>query len=368
METRLTKLLNMECPIMVAGMAPTTGPDLAAAVSNAGGFGTMGCASLSPVGLRKTIHQCRALLKPGRPMGVDLLLPKVGDGAKKTNRSYTGDQLEELVQVMEQELRPGDLFVCAVGLPPKFVVDRLHSRGIKVMNMIGSPKHVKGCLATGVDIICAQGGEGGGHTGSVSSMVLLPQVVDLCRNSGVLVVGAGGLVNGRGIAAALALGADGVWMGSRFIVTPEANAPPELKQCLLKATSDDTVHTRLYTGRTLRALASPYHKQWEEEKITEMRALLDKGRVPFEQDLRKGHFGKGPQAARAVGWWMGGYTPDAWMDRRAPVPPGTDLLSLGVTAGQAVGALTKIQPAEEVLKQLVAELKEALGSLPRARL
>ena len=153
---------------------------------------------------------------------------------------------------MEEELEGGDLFVCAVGLPPVWVVERMHAKGIIVMNMIGSPKHVscgrapfasspeaskkllpaqvKGCLAAGVDIICAQGGEGGGHTGTVSTLVLVPQAVDLCRGTDTLVVGAGGIVNGRGIAALLALGADGAWMGSRFIVTPEANAPQELKE------------------------------------------------------------------------------------------------------------------------------------------
>ena len=153
---------------------------------------------------------------------------------------------------MEEELEGGDLFVCAVGLPPVWVVERMHAKGIIVMNMIGSPKHVscgrapfassaeaskkllpaqvKGCLAAGVDIICAQGGEGGGHTGTVSTLVLVPQAVDLCKGTDTLVVGAGGIVNGRGIAALLALGADGAWMGSRFIVTPEANAPQELKE------------------------------------------------------------------------------------------------------------------------------------------
>lgn len=206
---------------MVAGMAPTSGPELAAAVSNAGGFGTMGCASLSPEGLRRTIRQCQSLLDPGRPMGVDLLLPKVGAGAKKTNKSYSADTLGQIVAVMEEELRGGDLFVCAVGLPPTFVVERMHARGIIVMNMIGSPKHVKGCLAAGVDIICAQGGEGGGHTGSVSSLCLLPQVVDMCRGTKLMVVGAGGIINGRGVAAALALGADGVSQPPIYLLTKQ---------------------------------------------------------------------------------------------------------------------------------------------------
>jgi len=103
-----------------------------------------------------------------------------------------------------------------------WVVERMHAKGIIVMNMIGSPKHVKGCLAAGVDIICAQGGEGGGHTGSVSSLVLLPQVVDMCAGTNLLVVGAGGIVNGRGIAAALALG--GKHTSSRFMTSESAHS------------------------------------------------------------------------------------------------------------------------------------------------
>jgi len=163
----------------------------------------------------------------------------------------------------------------------------------------------------------------------------------------------------------LTLGVDGVWMGSRFIVTPEANAPPELKEHLVKATSDDTVHTRLYTGRTLRALASPYHSEWEGPRVVEMREMLEQGKVPFDKDARKGRFGKDQYA---VGWWIGGYTPDTWLDRRKPIPDGVDLLSMGITVGQSVGALKSIEPAEEVLRSLTAQLQEALKAMPSSRL
>merc|ERR1719210_998444 len=113
------------------------------------------------------------------PFGVDLLLPQVGGGARKTNKDYTGGTLPELIDIIIEE--KAALFVAAVGVPPKWAVDKLHGAGIPVMNMIGSPKHVAKALEVGVDIICAQGGEGGGHTGEIATSLLIPKVVDLCK-------------------------------------------------------------------------------------------------------------------------------------------------------------------------------------------
>jgi len=252
--TRLTAKLNIDHPIMLAGMAPAAGPDLVAAVSNAGGIGTLGAIALNPVGLRRTIRETRAMLKPGAKLGVDLLLPMVGGNARATNKDYTMGALDQLIDVMIEE--KVDLFVCAVGVPPKYVVDRLHDAGIIVMNMIGDVKHVKACAAAGVDIIGAQGTEAGGHTGEISTLVLVPQVVDAARPHGILVVGAGGIWDGRGVAACLALGADGVWVGSRFLVTPEANVPDAYKQSLISAQSGETMRSAVYTGRPVRVLTN----------------------------------------------------------------------------------------------------------------
>ena len=145
--TQLTKMLNIEIPVMLAGMAGVAGPHLVAAVSNAGGIGTLGAIGMSPEVLRDCIRQTKALLKPGKPMGVDLLLPKVGKGARATNQDYTGGQLEALIKVIIEE--NVELFVCAVGVPPKWVVDKLHENDILVMNMVGSPKHVPKALEVG---------------------------------------------------------------------------------------------------------------------------------------------------------------------------------------------------------------------------
>ena len=128
-ETELTKLLGIRYPIMCAGMGHVTGAELAAAVSNAGGIGTIGALGMSPAGLRAECKKLRGMLHPGSglggtlPYGVDLLLPQIGGKARKTNKDYTGGQLEELVNVMLEEQVP--LFVCAVGIPPKWVVDKL---------------------------------------------------------------------------------------------------------------------------------------------------------------------------------------------------------------------------------------------------
>merc|ERR1712176_1617684 len=121
------------------------------------------------------------------------------------------------------------LFVSAVGVPPKFAVDKLHAAGIPVMNMIGAPKHVKKALEAGVDIICAQGGEGGGHTGDIATSILIPKVVDACRGrtsaltgKPIMIVAAGGIFDGRGLAMSLSAGASGVWVGTRFVACEEA--------------------------------------------------------------------------------------------------------------------------------------------------
>ena len=171
LSTPLCRLLNIRHPILLAGMFKSSGPQLAAAVSNAGGLGVIGGAGLSPRILRLTIkHLKRHLTDSNRPFGVDLLLPKVGDTARKTNYDYTKGRLNELIDIIIESR--AKLFVCAVGVPPKWVVEKLHAAGVMVMNMVGAPKHVGKAIAQGVDVICAQGGEGGGHTGILSALTV----------------------------------------------------------------------------------------------------------------------------------------------------------------------------------------------------
>jgi NAD(P)H-dependent flavin oxidoreductase YrpB (nitropropane dioxygenase family) len=181
-------------------------------------------------------------------------------------------------------------------VPPKAVVDRLHKAGIVYMNMVGHPKHVAKCLALGADLICAQGGEGGGHTGDVPTTLLIPACVDICRRSGarspltgrpVEVIAAGGIHDGSLLAASLMMGAAAVWVGTRFILTDEAGAPVAHKEAVRSAGFDDTVRTIIFTGRPLRVRKNAYIENWEKERGGEIRELTSKGIVPVEHDLEK---------------------------------------------------------------------------------
>ena len=168
---------------------------------------------------------------------------------------YTKGKLDELVTIIIDS--GAKLFVSAVGVPPVHVVQRLHKAGILYMNMIGHPKHVKKCLDVGVDMICAQGGEGGGHTGDVPTTILIPTVAQMVKNKkspmtgdNVQVVAAGGLFNGQSLAAAMMLGANAVWIGTRFVLCEEAGAPKAHQEAVRTSGFDDNVRTIIFTVRT----------------------------------------------------------------------------------------------------------------------
>lgn len=203
---------------------------------------------------------------------------------------YTKGKLDELITIIIDS--GASLFVSAVGVPPAHVVERLHKAGILYANMIGHPKHVKKCLELGVDIICAQGGEGGGHTGDVPTTVLIPAVVELCKGrtspmSGkpVQVVAAGGIYNGQTVAAALMMGASAVWVGTRFILTEEAGASKAHQEAVRTAGHDDNVRTIIFTGRPLRVRTNSYIANWEENRAAEIKELTGKGIIPVEHDF-----------------------------------------------------------------------------------
>lgn len=293
--TPLTTLLNIEHPILLAGMARTSGGLLAAAVSNAGGLGCIGGLGYTPTQLREIIHELKSYLtSPDLPFGVDLALPKVGEGARKTNHDYTHGQLDDLITVTIEE--GAKLFISAVGIPPAHVVRRLHDAGILIMNMVGAPKHATKALDAGVDIVCAQGGEGGGHTGDIPNSILIPAVVDVARcykpkllnGQPALVVAAGGIYNGRSLASSLMQGAVGVWVGTRFVASTEAGCSQAHKESVVTATFEDTLRTLVVSGRPLRVRRNEWVDKWEAqpEKIKE---LTDKGVVPIEFDMEAGN-------------------------------------------------------------------------------
>mmetsp|Transcript_1544 Transcript_1544/g.2353 ORF Transcript_1544/g.2353 Transcript_1544/m.2353 type:complete len:276 (-) Transcript_1544:493-1320(-) len=269
--TPITKMFGIKVPIILAGMNVAAGPKLAAAVTNAGGLGVIGGVGYTPDFLKKQIAELKSGLKDkNAPFGVDLLLPKVGEGARKTNYDYTKGQLPELIDIIIES--GAKLFVSAVGIPPKWAVDKLHQNGVFYMNMCGHVKHVPKSIAVGADIVCCQGGEGGGHTGDVPTSVLIPKAVDAARGhkspmtgEQVQVVAAGGIFDGRGLAMAMALGASAVWVGTRFICAEEAGAPPRHQKAVLDASYSDTIRTIIYTGRPMRVLNTDYINDWEKK-------------------------------------------------------------------------------------------------------
>ncbi|PSN69504.1 oxidoreductase-like protein [Corynespora cassiicola Philippines] len=291
--TKLTDLLKIQHPVFLAGMNVAAGPKLAAAVTNAGGLGVIGGVGYTPDMLREQIAELKGYLNDkNAPFGVDLLLPQVGGSARKTNYDYTKGKLNELIDIIIDS--GAKLFVSAVGVPPKPVVERLHKAGILYMNMIGHPKHVQKCLEIGADIICAQGGEGGGHTGDVPTSILIPTVAKLVEGhkspmtgEQVQVVAAGGLFNGQSLAASLMFGASAVWIGTRFILAEEAGAPKAHQEAVRTSGFEDNVRTIIFTGRPLRVRKNPYIQNWEENRQNEIKELTGKGIIPVEHDLEK---------------------------------------------------------------------------------
>src|SRR3954452_18674897 len=213
--TRLTDLLGIEHPVMCAGMGGVSYRQVVAAGSDAGGFGCLGASTMSATEMVDEIRAVRA--HTDKPFGVDLL-------------TALPDRLADDVDTLIHE--GASLFVAGLGVP-RDVIAMCHDGGVLVASMCGKVRHAVAAIEAGCDLVIAQGTEAGGHTGTVATMPLVPQVVDAVGGRG-RVVAAGGIVDGRGLAAALVLGGDGVWVGTRFIATPEARAAPGYKPALLR--------------------------------------------------------------------------------------------------------------------------------------
>ncbi|KAF8575205.1 NPD-domain-containing protein [Ramaria rubella] len=315
-------------------MNVAAGPELAAAVTNAGGLGVIGGVGYTPKVLRQQITAIKDDLEDkNAPFGVDLLIPQVGGNARKTNTDYTRGQLPELIDVIIEE--KAKLFVCAIGVPPKDVVDKLHKNGILVMNMVGHPKHVPRALAQGVDLICAQAGEGGGHTGDIPGTMLIPACVDAVKGhkspltgGPVYVVGAGAVYDGRGLAANMMYGAQAVWVGTRFVASKEAGAPKKHKELVLQAGFEDTIRSVIFSGRPLRVFKTPYVTDWEENRQGEITEMTSKGIVPYYDDLEK----HPEKSLEARPWLM----------------------------GRVVALINDIPPAKEIIDNMVRDAAQQL--------
>jgi enoyl-[acyl-carrier protein] reductase II len=260
--------LGIDYPICQAGMYSVAYGQLAAAVSNAGALGVIGSAFMEPEQLRREILTVQS--ETDRPFGVDILFAEVS-GDDETTTGYTRE-VEEHIEVTFELRVP--VIISGLGNPGS-IIKRAHAAGVTVMSLVGSVPQALKVEASGVDIVIASGMEGGGHVGHIGTLPLVGAVVDAVS---VPVLAAGGLADGRGLVAALALGAQGVWMGTRFIATDEARGHINYKQKIVDTTVGGTVITRGHSGKTTRIIRNSFSDYW---------AAHEKDIKPFPYQLRE---------------------------------------------------------------------------------
>jgi len=311
LRTRLTELLGIEHPIIQGGMAWTATAELAAAVSNAGGLGIIGAGHMPTDLLREQIRNAKAATS--KPFGVNLML--------------LTPHIDELVQlVIDEEIA---VVTTGAGNPGKYM-DALKAKGIKVLPIAPSTALAKRLESIGADAIIGEGMEAGGHIGELTTMVLTPQLVDAVS---VPVVAAGGIADGRGVAAAFALGASGVQVGTRFMCAEECTIHPAVKQTVIKAKDRDTVVTGRTTGHPVRVIKNKLSKMIEDldrdNKVDEIEQL---GSGKLALAMREGDVAMG-----------------------------------SLMAGQAAAMVCEIAPAAQIVEQMMSEASEImrrLGSVP----
>lgn len=370
LRTELCDRLDIEYPIILAGMGPVAGTgdpvataELVAAVSNAGGLGVIGGVAYPPDRLREEIRKVRSLTD--RPFGVDLLLaanflierprgggappaaPRLPEDTAKAVRalaeeldipwqeappakneggwvpegqSWAGSQMEV---VIEEEV---PVFASGLGSPGPFS-EVLKAHGTTILSLVGNVRAARQVAEGGADYVVAQGTEAGGHTGRIGTLALLPQVMDAVDPTPVLA--AGGVASGRALAGVLALGAVGAWCGTAFLVSEEANQPDLQKQRILEAAAEQTVVTRLFSGKPMRNIRNPLIDAWERHGLPALPMGMQ-GRLVRDllHSIRKA---------------------------------GRHELLMNA-AGQTAGMLTKKRPAAEILHEMVAEAAEILSS------
>jgi len=371
MKTPVTEMLQVEYPIFAFSHCR----DVVAAVTGAGGFGVLGAVAHTPDQLEADLAWIDEQVH-GLPYGVDLLMPRkfVGADSGGMDRASLRDMippehrafLDDLLDrygIPPQEAKPPApakapgqqraglqvdpksmaplidvafrhpirLLASALGSPPEWLVQDAHQRGIKVAALAGTVKHARAHAAVGVDLVIAQGTEAGGHTGDVSTLVLVPQVVDAVAP--VPVLAAGGIATGRQMAASLALGAAGVWCGSVWLTTRESETPPAVKERMLAASSEDTVRTRSFTGKPCRVLRSEWTNAWEAPGAP----------APLPMPLQSMLSDRPRRRVEAVA--------------ERPDSPAADLLSPFI--GQVVGQMNAVRPARQVVLDMVEGLVDA---------
>lgn len=352
LRTELCDLLGIQYPVMQAGMGYVARAELAAAVSSAGGLGVIGGSGLSGEELRQEIRKVRELTD--RPFGVDLILPmnvprdseeeeelpsvppppewlvelrrQYGIEEEASHPRVSGRLIREQVEVVLEERVP--VFISGLG-DPSWLVPDAHAQGMKVMALVGTVRAACRVARGGVDVVIAQGYDAGGHTGRIGTLSLLPQVVDAVAPRPV--AAAGGIADGRGLVAALALGAVGVWLGTRFAATEEARSHRAYKDRLVEVGPEDVIITKGYTGKTCRVIRNRFTELWEQSSEEALPMPL--------QGMRIGRRTHG--SARELGITEVGSMP----------------------AGQGVGLIRDVPSAGEVVRRIVAEAEEVLARL-----
>ncbi len=351
--------------------------DVVAAVTNAGGFGVLGAVAHSPERLRNEMAWIEEQTG-GKPYGVDLLLPPKYVGAEQggidaqqvrsllpeEHRAFLDDLLarygiaaapdnrdrpraagglnispkgyEPLLDVaFDHDIRGVRLIASALGPPPADLVDRAHDHDVLVAALAGTTQHARRHAAAGVDLIVAQGTEAGGHTGEVATMVLVPEVVDAVAPTPVLA--AGGIARGRQIAAALALGAEGVWCGSVWLTTEEAETPPVVKDKFLAANSSDTVRSRSMTGKPARMLRTAWTDEWARPDAPDPLGMPLQTALVTDPQVRINQAAGHPGAkARELATYF---------------------------VGQVVGSLDRVRPTRSVVLDMVEEFIDTIARL-----
>ncbi|NOJ43046.1 NAD(P)H-dependent flavin oxidoreductase [Bradyrhizobium australiense] len=333
LRTPLCRLLDIEVPVFAAPMGFVTGPELAAAVSNAGGLGIMSFSGNPPAVLREEIRRLRSLT--GKPFGIGVLL----------SGPHLPFPVEAAIDVCIEEQVPVLLTFWG---DPTAVARRAKAAGVKVIDQVGSVADAERAVRAGVDAVVAQGVEAGGHVaGEVTTLALVPRVVDAVAP--VPVIAAGGIADARGFVAALALGAQGVMIGTRLIATPEAYAHPIYKQKIIDTTEDQTVRTTLFghgwPNAPHRTLRTPFVEHWLPE---ETRGSEQRPDEPQIGETRIG--GQLVPLLRFMGF---------------PPTPATsgDLECMDFLAGQGVGLVQTIKPAADVVQELVNGARQIISQL-----
>ncbi|MBV9292992.1 MAG: nitronate monooxygenase [Frankiales bacterium] len=342
---RLTELFGCRYPIVQTGMGWVATPQLAAATSAAGGLGILAAATMSLDELRRAVKEVRE--RTDAPFGVNM-------------RADQSDVVERVDLLIREGVR-----VASFAMAPKQdLIARLHDGGVLVMPSIGAKRHAEKVAAWGVDAVLVQGGEGGGHTGAVPTSLLLPQVVDTVD---VPVVAAGGYFDGRGLVAALAYGASGIAMGTRFLLTQDSPVPESVKRFYLAKSVTDTVVTRQVDGvphrvlrtdlvESLEAAAAPRRMSGAVRSAVQFKKMSG---TPWRAIVREGLAMRKSQELSWSQVLMAANTP---MLLRAAMVDGRD--DLGVMAsGQVVGLIDDLPTCAELIERIMSEATETLARL-----